>query len=204
MGKDAYYTVLDNWYLTKHINIESRNIDKIMLNIKNLFTEVKKWKDENLQVTIREETVQIPYGLVIYTYDKKVADRVFKNGYHSTARENLLKDSSGGLVNNQALMVDRVSLPSDAPEKEKDSLSDAFIALDRADVSKESLVVEMTEQLPDELFDDLEDIGLSTFDRDAKTDDEEDPLPDDLFHDLAERAKSTVNLEAKPGDKKDN
>ena len=147
MGKEAYYTVLDNWYLTKHINIESRNIDKIISNIKNLFTEVKNWKDENLQVTIREETVQIPYGLVIFTYDKEVADRVFKNGYHTTARKNLLKDTSGGLVNDQALVADRVSLPSDAPEAVKDSLSDAFIAVEKAEVNevrKESFPVEVT------------------------------------------------------------
>jgi hypothetical protein len=202
--KNAYYTVLDNWYLTKHINIESRNIDKIILNIKNLYREVKNWKDENLQVTIREETVQIPYGLVIFTYDKEVADRVFKNGYNTTARKNLLKDTSGGLVNDQALVADRVSLPSDAPEEVKDSLGDAFIAVERAEVSKESLPVEVTEHLPDELFDDLEEIGLSTFDRTAKPEDEEDTLPDDLFHDLAERAKSMVDHETKPGDKKDN
>jgi hypothetical protein len=195
--RNVYYTTLDNWYLTKYIDIESNSIDMIISNIQNLLMEVQNWKHENLKVTVREESIQTPYGLVFFTYDKEVAERIFTKGYRIIEKESFLENSSIDLANDEWLKDKSSSLLSNESEQCDDSLSDALIETDKDVVDNNQLQVEVEEHLPDELFDDLEEIGLSTVENDANPEDAEDTLPEDLFHDLAERTKSTVEAKAR-------
>jgi uncharacterized protein YpiB (UPF0302 family) len=199
VGEDVYYMTLDNWCLSKYINIASNNVDMIISNIQNLLMEMTKWKNENLQVKVREENLESPHGLIFFTYDKEVADRVFTNGYHVTKKEDLLKDDSVDLLTVQSSIDNRPSLSSNATEELDDSLTDALMDMVKEEPSKERLQVQLEDHLPDELFDDLEEIGLSTVDREVKSE-PEDPLPEDLFYDLAESAQATVETEVKPED----
>jgi len=200
VGKSVYYTTLDNWYLSQYINIKSNDIDLIISNLQTLLMEVEKWKNDNLQVAIRQETVQTPYGLVFFTYDKEIAENIFTNGYLISDKEDLFKNLSVDSASGPSLIDVKLSLPNNDTEELKDSLSDAFMELDGAEDSKRSFQVEVQDHLPDELFDDLEEIGLSTVDREVKPQDDEDPLPEDLFFDLAESSKSTVEINAKSED----
>ena len=200
MGKNVYYMTLDNWYLSQYINIKSNDIDMIISNLQTLAMKVEKWKNDSLQVAIRQETLQTPYGLVFFTYDKQVAENIFTNGYLISEKENLFKNLSIDSASGPSLMDVKLSLPNTDTEELKDSLSDAFMEIYGEGDSKESLQVEVQDHLPEELFDDLEEIGLSTVDREVKPEDDEDPLPEDLFFDLAESSKSTVEINAKSED----
>ena len=202
MEKRAYYAILDNWYLTKYINIESNNIEVIMSNTKKLLMEIERWKDAKLEIRVREESIKRPHGLVIFTYDKEVADRVFTNGYYTTEITSPLNDSPIDSTTHQSLIIGTKSLANDNTVELEDSLSEAFAAAVRVEHSKESSQVELEEKLPDELFDDLEAIGLSTVENEAKPEDEGEQLPDDLFHDLAERGESTVESEVRSEDER--
>lgn len=197
---NVYYTTLDNWYLSQCINIKSNDIDMIISNLQTLLMEVKKWKNDNLQVAIREETVQTPFGIVFFTYDKKVAENIFTTGYLISEKEDLFKNLSIAPVSGPSSIDIKLRPPDNDTEELKDSLSDAFMGIGEAEDSKESLQVQVQEHLPDELFDDLEEIGLSTVDRQVKPEDDEETLPEDLFFDLAESAKSTVEVNAKSED----
>ena len=197
MERNVYYTILDNWYLAKYIDIESNNIDIIVSNIQDLLMEVQNWKHENLKVTVREESIQTPYGLVIFTHDKEVAEKVFTKGYRIIEKESFFEDSSVDLANEEWLKDKPSALLSNESEQCNDSSSDALMETDKDVIDSNELPVEVEEHLPDELFDDLEEIGLSTVDNEAKPEEAEDTLPEDLFHDLAERTKSTVEANAK-------
>ena len=196
MGKNVYYTTLDDWYLIQYINIKSNDIDMIISNIRTLLTEVEKWRNDNLQVAIRQESMQTPYGLVFFTYDKEVADNIFSNGYFVSEKEDLFKNFSIDAAKGSSLIDGKPSKSNHDAEELKDSLSVAFMEIDKVEDSKPRLKVELQEHLPEELFDDLEEIGLSTVDREVKPEDDEDLLPEDLFFDLAESAKSTVEINA--------
>jgi len=205
VGKNVYYMTLDNWYLSQYINIKSNDIDMIISNLQTLAMKVEKWKNDSLQVAIRQETVQTPYGLVFFTYDKQVAENIFTNGYLISEKEDLFKNLSVDSASDPSLMDVKLSLPNTDTEELQDSLSDAFMEIygegDSGEGdSKESLQVEVQDHLPEELFDDLEEIGLSTVDGEVKPEDDEDPLPEDLFFDLADSAKSTVELNARSED----
>jgi len=198
VGKNIYYMTLDNYCLSKYINIASNNVDMIISNIQNLLMEMRKWKDEKLQVTIREETFDSPHGLIFFTYEKEVADRVFTNGYHTTEIQNLLKDDSHDLLTVQSFIDGRQSLPRNDTEELNDSLTDALMGIVKEEPSEERLQVQLEAHLPDELFDDLEEIGFSTVEGEARPNHEGDLLPEDLFHDLVEGTKATVETKAKP------
>ncbi len=197
MKRNVYYTTLDNWYLAKCIDIESNSIDMIISNIQNLLIEVQNCQHESVQVTVREESVQTPYGLVFFTYDREVADKIFTKGYQIIEKESFRGNSSVGLANDELLRDKISSLPSNESEQYNDSLSAALIETVEDNVDDSDLQVEIEEHLPDELFDDLEEIGLSTVDKDVNPEETEDTLPEDLFQDLAERTKSTVEAKAR-------
>ena len=38
---NVYYTILDYCYLARHMNIESKNINTVILNVETLLTEMK-------------------------------------------------------------------------------------------------------------------------------------------------------------------
>ena len=147
--------------------------------------EVQNWKYENLKVTVREESIQTPYGLVFFTYDEEVAERVFTKGYRIIEKESFLENSSIDLANDEWIKDKSSSLLSNESEQCNDSLSDALVETEKDVIDNNELQVEIEEHLPDELFDDLEEIGLSTVESDANPEDAEDTLPEDLFHDLA-------------------
>ena len=176
MGKTVYYTTLDNWYLTKYVNIDSTNFDLIIANIKNLLTELQAWKDEKIGFAKREEDFQAPCGLIFFTYDKNVADELFSKGYSITEDEKLLKDLSDNPTNTCDLSDDTVNInelsdntanidavmngeefsAGESDELEL-SLTDSFVPTSEIEVGKERLQVEVQDHLPDELFDDLEE-----------------------------------------------
>ena len=211
MGKTVYYITLDNWYLTKYVNIDSTNLDLIIANIKNLLTELQAWKDERIGFTKREGDFQAPCGLIFFTYDKNVADELFSKGYSITQDEKLFQDISDNPTDTCDLSDDTVNINDlddntaniDAETNGKEfsggeseelelSLTDSFVPTSETEVGKERLQVEVQDHLPDELFDDLEEIELSTVEGDARPTDEEEPLPEDLFQDLAESTRATV------------
>jgi len=211
VGKTVYYTTLDNWYLTKYVDIDSTNFDLIIANIKNLLTELQAWKDEKIGFAKREADFQAPCGLIFFTYDKNVADELFSKGYSIAQDEKLLQDLSDNPTNTCDLSDDTVNINDlsddtaniDAAMNGKEfssgesdelelSLTDSFVPTSEIEVGKERLQVEVQDHLPDELFDDLEEIELSTVEGDANPSDEEQPLPEDLFQDLAESARATV------------
>jgi hypothetical protein len=202
VGKNIYYTTLDNWYLTKYVNIDSTDFDLITANIKKLLTELHTWRHKNISIMKREEDFQTPCGLIFFTYDKNIADTLFTNGYSTTQEENLLKDGSDNTVNNDDLSDDTVNinmvmngkapLSNNESDETEVNFPDSHIPGSETELDKVSLQVEVQDHLPDELFDDLEEIGLSTVEGEVKPRDEEEPLPEDLFQDLAESAKATI------------
>jgi hypothetical protein len=61
------------------MNLESKNIDTIVSNVETLLTEMKTWRDANVEFIAREENSGKSQSFIFYTHDQKVADRVFKN-----------------------------------------------------------------------------------------------------------------------------
>jgi len=55
MTENVYYTILDHCYLAKYMNLESKNIDTIISNVETLVTEMKAWRNANVEFVTREE-----------------------------------------------------------------------------------------------------------------------------------------------------
>ena len=202
MEENIYYAILDNWYVAKYVNLQTKDLDKIISNLELLLTEVKAWRDENVAFAIREETVWKPYGLVFYTYHEDQAKRVFLNGYRTSNRDSFLKESYDDLTSIDFQEVKDEKLGTVEGEMLDDSLYDALIRTDDSETKESTPPTEERGDLPDEMFDDLLDIGLSTVEREAMPDDEQELLPDELFDDLAEEDAKKENKEKQEEKKK--
>jgi hypothetical protein len=185
VGEDVYFKVLDNWYLAKHINIAENDIETIIDNMQSLLDEIKQWREENIQCVIREETVWKPHGLIFYTDDKEMADKVFPAGYHASSQEELLKESMHDLSEDDFFESEGESPPTFEGEEVPAEILYESLEEDLPPAEEEAGASESKEELPDDLFDDLEEIGTLTVEPGSPTE-EDEMLADDLFDDLEE------------------
>jgi hypothetical protein len=178
MAENVYYTLLDYCYLARHMNLESKNLNTVISNVEALLTEMKAWRDANVELIAREENSGKSQSFIFYTHDQKVADRVFKNGYKKTTTEDLLNTTSNDSKENNLLEHKRVRMNA--------TLNAIFKAIVSPSFEEDRLLVEPEEDLSDTLLSDLEEIGLSTIEREAIQENEVEPLPEDLFDDLSD------------------
>jgi len=174
MTENVYYTILDHCYLAKYMNLESKNIDTIISNVETLVTEMKAWRNANVEFVTREENTGKYESLVLYTHDQKMADRVFKSGYYKTTTEDFLNTTSNSSKENNILKNRRVKM--------NETLNVIFKAIAGPTFEEERILAEPA----GDLSDNLEEIGLSTIEREAMPVNEVEPLPDDLFDDLSD------------------
>jgi hypothetical protein len=154
------------------MNLESKNIDTIVSNVETLLTEMKTWRDANVEFIAREENSGKSQSFIFYTHDQKVADRVFKNRY-----EDFLNTTSNDSKENNISENRRVKMNG--------TLNLIFQSIAGPTFQEERLLTEPEADLSDTLLSDLEEIGLSTIEREAIQEDEVEPLPEDLFDDLS-------------------
>jgi len=178
MTENVYYTILDHCYLAKYMNLESKNIDTIISNVETLVTEMKAWRNANVEFVTREENTGKYESLVLYTHDQKMADRVFKSGYYKTTTEDFLNTISSSSKDNNILENRRVKM--------NETLNVIFKAIAGPTFEEERILAEPAGDLSDTLLSDLEEIGLSTIEREAIPENEVEPLPEDLFDDLSD------------------
>ena len=178
MVENVYYTLLDYCYLARHMNLESKNLNTVISNVEALLTEMKAWRDANVELIAREENSGKSQSFIFYTHDQKVADRVFKNGYKKTTTEDLLNTTSNDSKENNLLEHKRVRMNATLTAIFKTIVSPSF--------EEDRLLVKPEEDLSDTLLSDLEEIGLSTIEREAIQENEVEPLPEDLFDDLSD------------------
>ena len=178
MAENLYYTILDYCYLAKYMNLESKNIDTIISNVETLLTEMKAWRNANVEFVTREENTGKYNSLILYTHDQKMADRVFKSGYYKTTTEDFLNTISSSSKENNILENTRVKM--------NQTLNLIFQSIPGPTFQEERLLTEPEADLSDTLLSDLEEIGLSTIEREAIQENEVEPLPEDLFDDLSD------------------
>jgi hypothetical protein len=178
MAKNVYYTILDHCYLAKSMNLESKNIDTIISNVETLLTEMKAWRNANVEFIASEENTGKYQSLIFYTHDQEMAGRVFKSGYYKTTSEDFLNTTSNSSKENNILENKRVRM--------NETLNVIFKAIAGPTFEEERVLAEPAEDLSDSLLSDLEEIGLSTIERGAIQENEVEPLPEDLFDDLSD------------------
>ena len=186
--ENVYYTILDPCYLAKYMNLESKDIDTIISNVETLLTEMRAWRDTNVEFIVREESAGKSQSFIFYTHDQKVADRVFKNGCYKAAAKDFQKSILNDSKENSALESKRIKM--------NETLNLICKAIVSPSFEEGRLAVEPEEDLPEALFDDLEEIGLSTTEKEAMREDEIEPLPADLFDDLAVTGPAAVDTKA--------
>ena len=179
MAENVYYTILDYCYLARHMNLESKNLNTVISKVETLLTEMKAWRDANVEFIAREENLGKSQSFIFYTHDQKVADRVFKNGCNNTTTEDFLNITSNNSKESNILERKRVRI--------NETLNVIFKAIAGPTFEEERILVEPAENLSDSLFSDLEEIGLSTIEREAIQENEVEPLPEDLFDDLSDQ-----------------
>ena len=186
--ENVYYTILDPCYLAKYMNLESKDIDTIISNVETLLTEMRAWRDTNVEFIVREESAGKSQSFIFYTHDRKLAHRVFKSACYKAAA----KDFQKNILND--------SRQYNTLENERIKMNETLNLICKAIVSPSfeegRLVVEPEEDLPEALFDDLEKIGLSTTEKEAMPEDEIEPLPADLFDDLTVTGPTAVDTKA--------
>ena len=178
MAENVYYTVLDYCYLARHMNLESKNINTVISNVETLLTEMKAWRDANVEFIAREENSGKSQSIIFYTHDQEVADKVFNNRYNKTTTEDFLDILSNDSNENNILEPERVRM--------NETLTGIFKAIASPTSQEESIQADPEANLSDTLLSDLEEIGLSTIEREAIEEDEVEPLPEDLFDDLSD------------------
>ena len=67
---NVYYTILDPCYLAKYMNLESKDIDTIISNVETLLTEMRAWRDNNVEFIVREESAGKSQSFIFYTHDR--------------------------------------------------------------------------------------------------------------------------------------
>jgi len=185
MAENVYYAILDYCYLARHINLESKNINTVISNVEALLTEMKALRDANVDFIAREENSGKSQSFIFYTYDQKVADRVFKKRYNKTTSEDFLNITSNDSKENNILEYKRVRM--------NETLSVIFKAISGPTFGEERILAEPAEDLSESLLSDLEEIGLSTIEREAIPENEVEPLPEDLFDDLSDEDDQTAD-----------
>ena len=178
MAENVYYTILDYCYLARHMNLESKNISTVISNVETLLTEMKAWRDANVEFIAREESSGKSQSFIFYTQDKKMADRIFKSGYYKTTTGVFLNDTSSSSQESNILENKRVKM--------NETLTGIFKAIASPTSQEERIQADPEADLSDTLLSDLEEIGLSTIEREAIEEDESEPLPEDLFDDLGD------------------
>ena len=186
--ENVYYTILDPCYLAKYMNLESKDIDTIISNVETLLTEMRAWRDTNVEFIVREESAGKSQSFIFYTHDRKLADRVFKSACYKAAAKDFQKNILNDSKQYNTLENERIKM--------NETLNDIFKALVSPAFEKGLLVAEPEEDLPETLFDDLEKIGLSTTEKEAMPEDEIEPLPADLFDDLTVTGIAAVDTKA--------
>jgi hypothetical protein len=184
--ENVYYTILDHCYLAKYLNLGSKDIDTVISNVETLLTEMKAWRDSNIEFIIREKNEGKPQSFIFYTHDRKLADRVFKSACYKAAAKDFQKSILNDSNENNALENERIKM--------NETLNHIFKAIVSRSFEEGRLVTEPEEDLPETLFDDLEKIGLSTTEREAMPEDEIEPLPADLFDDLTDTGIAAVDI----------
>ena len=184
MAENVYYTILDYCYLARHMNLESKNISTVISNVETLLTEMKAWRDANVDFIAREENTGKYNSLIFYTQDQEMADRVFKSGYYKTTTEDFLNTTSNNSKENNILENRRVKM--------NETLNLIFQSITGPTSQEERILAEPAEDLSDTLLSDLEEIGLSTIEREAIQENEVEPLPEDLFDDLSDEDDQTA------------
>jgi hypothetical protein len=167
------------------MNFESKDIDTIISNVETLLTEIKAWRDTNVEFIVREEGAGKPQSFIFYNYDQKVADRVFKTACYKAAAKDFRKSILNDSKENSALENERMKM--------NETLNLIFKAIVSPSFEEGRLVAEPEECLPEDLFDDLDQIGLSIIGREAVPEDETEPLPADLLDDLTDTGAATVD-----------
>ena len=178
MAENIYYAILDHCYLAKYMNLESKNIDTVISNVETLLTEMKGWRNANVEFLTRVEDTGKYESLILYTHDQEMADRVFKSGYYKTTADDFLNTISSSSKESNILENKRVKM--------NETLNLIFKAIAGPTFQEERILAEPAEDLSDTLLSDLEEIGLSTIEREAIQEDEVEPLPEDLFDDLGD------------------
>jgi hypothetical protein len=159
------------------MNLESKNLNTVISNVETLLTEMKTWRDANVEFIAREENSGKSQSFIFYTHDQKVADRVFKNRYKKTTTEDFLNTTSNDSKENNISENRRVKMNG--------TLNLIFQSIAGPTFQEERLLTKPEADLSDTLLSDLEEIGLSTIEREAIQEDEVEPLPEDLFDDLS-------------------
>lgn len=185
---NVYYTILDPCYLAKYMNLESKDIDTIISNVETLLTEMRAWRDNNVEFIVREESAGKSQSFIFYTHDRKLADRVFKSACYKAAAKDFQKSILNDSKENSALESERIKM--------NETLNLIFKAIVSPSFEEGRLVAEPEGDLPEALFDDLEKIGLSTTEKEAMPEDEIEPLPADLFDDLTVTGPAAVDTKA--------
>ena len=185
MAENVYFAILDYCYLARHLSLESKNISTVISNVETLLTEMKALRDANVDFIAREESSGKSQSFIFYTYDREVADRVFKKRYHKTTTEDFLNITSNDWKENNQLEYKRVRM--------NETLSVIFKTIAGPAFGKERILAEPTEDLSDSLLSDLEEIGLSTIEREAIPENRVEPLPEDLFDDLSDEDDQTAD-----------
>jgi hypothetical protein len=178
MAENVYYAILDHCYLAKYMNLESKNIDTVISNVETLLTEMKGWRNANVEFFTRVENTGKYESLILYTHDQKMADRVFKSGYYKTTTEDFLNTTSNSSKESNILENKRVKM--------NETLNLIFKSIAGPTFQGEHLLADPEADLSDTLLSDLEEIGLSTIEREAIQENEVEPLPEDLFDDLSD------------------
>ena len=186
--ENVYYTILDPCYLAKYMNLESKDIDPIISNVETLLTEMRAWRDTNVEFIVREESAGKSQSFIFYTHDRKLADRVFKSACYKAAAKDFQKNILNDSKQYNTLENERIKM--------NETLNLICKAIVSPSFEEGRLVVEPEEDLPEALFDDLEKIGLSTTEKEAMPEDEIEPLPADLFDDLTVTGPAAIDTKA--------
>lgn len=186
--ENVYYTILDPCYLAKYMNLESKDIDTIISNVETLLTEMRAWRDTNVEFIVREESAGKSQSFIFYTHDRKLADRVFKSACYKAAAKDFQKNILNDSKQYNTLENERIKM--------NETLNLICKAIVSPSFEEGRLVVEPEEDLPEALFDDLEKIGLSTTEKEAMPEDEIEPLPADLFDDLTVTGPAAIDTKA--------
>lgn len=192
MVENVYYTILDYCYLARHMNLESKNLNTVISNVETLLTEMKTWRDANVEFIVKEDNAGRSQSIVMYTHDRDVAKRVFKSACYKATTEDFLKSTLNDSKENNAFENERTKM--------NETLNLILKAMVGSSFEEDLLAAEPEGDLSEILFDDLEEIGLSTIDRETMPEDQIEPLPDDLFDDLTNTGSTTVDIKAVPED----
>ena len=192
MTDTVYYTILDHCYLARYMNLESKNLDTVISNVETLLTEMKTWRDANVEFIVKEDNAGRSQSIVMYTHDRDVAKRVFKSACYKATTEDFLKSTLNDSKENNAFENERTKM--------NETLNLILKAMVGSSFEEDLLAAEPEGDLSEILFDDLEEIGLSTIDRETMPEDQIEPLPDDLFDDLTNTGIATVDIKAVPED----